>query len=120
MIVTEKGVQKLLAALKPHKASGPDQIPARLLKVLASELAPIYTFFFQVSLDQGLIPEEWKKASVVPIFKKGEKSKPENYRPVSLTSITCKTLEHIVSSTIMSHMDSHYILTDAQHGFRKK
>ena len=56
----------------------------------------------------------------MPIFKKGDRSKPENYRPVSLTSITCKTLEHIVSSTIMSHMDSHYILTDAQHGFRKR
>jgi hypothetical protein len=92
---------------------------ARLLKELATELAPIYTLLFQASLDQGIIPDEWKTANVVPIFKKGDKSKPENYRPVSLTSITCNTLEHIVSSTIMAHMDRHTILTDAQHGFRK-
>ena len=118
--VTENGVHKLLAGLEPHKTSGPDQLPARLLKGLASELAPIYTLLFQASLDQGIIPDEWKSANVVPIYKKGDRSKPENYRPVSLTSITCKTLEHIVSSTIMKHMDRHYILTDAQHGFRKR
>ena len=118
--VTENGVHKLLAGLEPHKASGPDQLPARLLKELASELAPIYTLLFQASLDQGIIPDEWKSANVVPIYKKGDRSKPENYRPVSLTSITCKTLEHIVSSTIMKHMDRHSILTDAQHGFRKR
>ena len=114
--VTENGVHKLLAGLEPHKASGPDQLPARL----ASELAPIYTLLFQASLDQGIIPDEWKSANVVPIYKKGDRSKPENYRPVSLTSITCKTLEHIVSSTIMKHMDHHSILTDAQHGFGKR
>ena len=75
---------------------------------------------FQASLDQGIIPDEWKSANVVPIYKKGDRSKPENYRSVSLTSITCKTLEHEVSSSIMKHLDSHSILTDAQHGFRKR
>ena len=81
--VTENGVHKLLAGLEPHKASGPDQLPARLLKELASELAPIYTLLFQASLDQGIIPDEWKSANVVPIYKKGDRSKPENYRPRS-------------------------------------
>ena len=57
---------------------------------------------------------------MVPIFKKVDKSKPEIYIPVSMTSIKCKTLEPIVSSTIMAHMDRHTILTDAQHGFRKR
>ena len=91
---------------------------ARLWKKLATELAPIYTLLFEASLDQGIILDEWKTANVVPIFKKGDKSKPENYRPISLTSITCKTVEHVVSSIIMAQMDRHTILTDAQHGFR--
>ena len=57
---------------------------------------------------------------MVPIFKKGDKHQTVNYRPISLTSITCKVLEHIIHSSVMKHFDRHHILTDAQHGFRKK
>ncbi|KAK3083817.1 hypothetical protein FSP39_003606 [Pinctada imbricata] len=80
----------------------------------------MFQLFFQASLDQGQLPKEWKTANVVPIFKKGEKTRAENYRPVSLTSVTCKMLEHIVCSSIMGHLDRHGILHDAQHGFRKQ
>ena len=118
--ITESGVQKIFAGLNPHKATGPDQLPARLLKEAATELTPVFTLFFQASVDQGIIPDDWKTANVVPIFKKGDRSKAENYRPVSLTSIACKALEHIVTSTIMKHLDTYNILTDAQHGFRKR
>ena len=118
--VTENGVHKLSAGLEPHKAPGPDQLPARLLKELASELAPIYTHLFQASQVQSIIPDERKSANLVPIYKKGDRIMSENYRPISLTSITCKTLEHIVSSTIMKHMDGHSILTGAQQGFQKR
>ena len=83
-------------------------------------MTPIFTVLFQASLDQGIIPADWKSANVVPVFKKGDRAKPENYRPVSLTSIVCKTLEHIVCSSIHRHLDQHNILCDAQHGFRKK
>eukprot|EP00057_Strongylocentrotus_purpuratus_P006792 XP_011661266.1 PREDICTED: uncharacterized protein LOC105436913 [Strongylocentrotus purpuratus] len=55
-----------------------------------------------------------------PIFKKGDRSKPENYKAVSRTSVTCEVLEHIVLSSNMNHLESHNILSDAQHGFRKK
>ena len=117
--ITKNGVRKLLANVKIHKATGPDGIPGRLLKELANEITPVYTLLFQASLDQGTIPQAWKQADVVPIFKKGTKSKAANYRPVSLTSITCKLLEHIVTSNIMTHMEKHKILTDTQHGFRR-
>ena len=118
--VSVKGVLKLLRNLNIHKASGPDDIPTFILKVAAEELAPILTVFFQMSLDAGEVPEEWRDARVVPIFKKGEKHLPQNYRPVSLTSVMCKLLEHIVHSNIMGHLDQHKILHDAQHGFRKR
>ena len=94
--VTNNGVKKLLLNLKVHKATGPDGIPARLLKALANEITPVFSLFFQASLEQGIIPTAWKTAEVVPIFKKGAKKRPENYRPVSLTSISCKMLEHKV------------------------
>ena len=120
IIVTLEGIKKLLEGLQIHKASGPDNISSRLLKELSSEVAPMLQIFFQASLDQGIIPADWKKANVVPIFKKGDKCKPANYRPVSLTSVVGKLLEHIICSNIMLHLDRNKILHDAQHGFRKK
>ena len=117
--VSEKGIRTLLQNLQPNKATGPDGIPAFLLKSAANELAPILTKLFQHSLDVGEVPADWREAWVVPIFKKGDRHLPANYRPVSLTSIVCKLLEHIVHSSIMSHYDSNKILTDCQHGFRK-
>jgi hypothetical protein len=90
-----------------------------MLKEVASQICPVYQLFFQASINQGRIPIEWKAANVIPIFKKGDKQRAENYRPVSLTSITCKLLEHILCSDILKHLDKFNILTDAQHGFRK-
>ena len=118
--VTSNGVIKLLSNLKINKATGPDLVPAFVLKTAASEIAPALTILFQQSLDTGIVPTDWKNAWVVPIFKKGEKHQASNYRPVSLTSITCKVLEHIVHSNVMQHFDQHHILNDCQHGFRRR
>ena len=118
--VTPNGVEKLLRDLKPDKATGPDMIPARLLKQLSAEIAPALAHVFQSSLDCGRVPRDWTMAHVVPLFKKGDKSTASNYRPVSLTSICSKVMEHILHSNIMDHLEEHNILTDAQHGFRCK
>jgi hypothetical protein len=118
--VTENGVFKLLKGLNPHKAAGPDTIKPRLLKECAKELAPIFTILFNKSLQTGLVPAEWNQANVTPVFKKGEKFKASNYRPVSLTCIACKLLEHIVVSNTLDHLDSNNTLVDNQHGFRSR
>ena len=110
---------KLLKDINPYKATGPHAIPERLLKTLSDEVVDILCTIFQASLDQGTIPHAWKRAFISPIFKKGDRHKPANYRPISLTSICCKILEHIVHSHVMSHLDTQQILNDAQHGFRK-
>ena len=116
--VTVEGVVKLLHSLKPNKASGPDAIPARILKDTAVEIAPILTVIFQQSLDTGTVPYDWTVANISPIYKKGDCSTPSNYRPVSVTSICSKLIEHIIFSQVMDHFDSHNILDDSQHGFR--
>ena len=67
--VTVEGVASILANLDPSKASGPDEIPARLLKDMANDLAALLTLIYQVSLEQGCIPDEWKKALITPIYK---------------------------------------------------
>ena len=119
ILVEENGVKKLLQNLNPRKASGPDKIPCRLLKELASELAPALTLLFNKSLSTGEVPKIWKHALVQPIFKKGDRGQAANYRPISLTCICCKLLEHIVRTGITKHLESNKIISDAQHGFRK-
>lgn len=118
--VKVEGIEKLLKNLDPSKATGPDQIPARILKQFATEFAPHLTTIFNVSLSKGDVPEDWRHANVIPIFKKGDKYLASNYRPVSLTCICCKLLEHIVVTNILKHLDHYNILVDCQHGFRSK
>ena len=118
--VTKEGVEKLLKKINPSKACGPDMIPARILRDMAEEISPILTTLFQRTIDLGELPEDWKSANVSPIFKKGDRFKASNYRPVSLTSLCCKLQEHIITSNVLSHLERHKILTDCQHGFRAR
>ena len=111
------GVIKLLRNLKPHKATRPDGVPAMLLKELSEEIAPAITLPFQASLDQGTVAPAWKRALVVPVFKKGSRSSASKYRSISLTTILCKLCEHIVHCAVINHLSDNNILTDAQHGF---
>ena len=91
-----------------------------MLTAAADELSPMLTLIYQRSLDDGCVPADWREALIVPLYKKGPKHLPSNYRPVSLTSVACKVLEHIVHSNIIQHFDQLNILTDKQHGFRKR
>ena len=118
--ITRNGVEALLQKVKPKKASGPDLIPARFLHEMAEPLSVVLSFIFQQSLDSGTVPNDWRTANVVPIFKKGDRGLASNYRPVSLTALACKIMEHIVVSSILDHLDAHNILSDLQHGFRAK
>lgn len=121
IVISTNGVAKLLRNTKPNKASGPDNIPAKFLKETANELAPALSLLFQASLKQSEIPLDWRHARVAPGYKPGknDRSKPSNYRPISLTSLVCKTMEHIVSTHLMGHLDTHKILSDYNHAFRK-
>ena len=118
--VTEEGVKKLLRNLKTRKATGPDGISPRILKELADELAPCLTLLFQSSLYSGVVPQDWRTAHISPVFKKGERYRPENYRPISLTSVPGKILEHIVVHNVMTFAEKNNIFCREQHGFRKK
>ena len=117
-ISTEK-VKKKIKELKPHGAAGPDGIRPRLLQECVEELAPVLAMIGRKSLDSGIVPEEWKKANVVPIFKKGKKSSPANYRPVSLTSVCCKIVESIIKDDLLQHLKSNKLIRSSQHGFTK-
>ena len=116
--ITQEGVGKLLRNINPSKASGPDNIPNRVLKQCADQLAPALTIIFQRSIDHGKLPDDWLNANISCIFKKGDKHAAENYRPVSLTSVPCKLLEHIICGHMLKHLEKHKVLTNLNHGFR--
>ena len=117
--VSVNGVKTLLQELKPHKASGPDNISPRVLKELSDPLNKPLAEFFQNSIDAGIVPVQWKKAIVSAIFKKGYKHRAANYRPVSLTAVFSKLCEHIIAKSMMNHLEQHDLLCDNQHGFRR-
>ena len=116
--ITEAGVLKLLKNLNPGKAPGPDSTSPRVLKELSEVIAGPLTLIFRKSLATGQVPESWRCANVAPVFKKGQKYLCANYRPISLTCIASKLMEHIICSALMNHADRHNILYSLQHGFR--
>ena len=78
---------------------------------------PIHAIYIR-SLREGQLPKAWKHSVVIPIFKKGLRLDPLNYRPVSLTSVTCKRLERVLSDVIYDYLDSTSLLSSHQFGFR--
>ena len=120
IVVSNEGVTKLLKGLNPSKALGPDELHHRVLKELATELGPFFAHLFQKSLDAGEISKEWSPANICPLYKKGDRALACNYRPVSLTCVPCKLLEHTMCYNIMAHLDEYKLLSDRQHAFRKR
>jgi hypothetical protein len=115
--ISRREIIKKIDKLKKDSAPGPDNIHPRLLKELKHQIADPLAKIFRKSLDSGIIPADWKKAKVIPIYKKGAKSDPGNYRPVSLTSVPCKILESLIKDAVMKHLENEKLIKDSQHGF---
>ena len=115
--VTESSVKEKLESLNPYKSCGPDNISPRMLKELASHLAGPIAALFNHTIKTGNIPEDWKRAIISPIFKKGSKQVASNYRPISLTAILCKTLESFIRDALLKHLTNNNLLSTKQHGF---
>ena len=118
--ITPKIVETKLKALRVTGSPGPDGMHARTLHETARTIATPLALLFRRSLDTSILPDDWKKGLVVPVFKKGSKQDPSNYRPISLTSIPCKVLEAIIREEILDHLYSHHLLSSDQYGFRPK
>lgn len=117
LCITENMVKKLLSKLNVNKSPGIDSMHPKFLQELASEIAGPICEIFKTSIRSGKLPQEWKNARISAIFKKGNRKIASNYRPVSLTSIICKTMEKIIRSHIIDHMQRNQLFSDKQFGF---
>ena len=84
---------------------------------MANELSGPLTIIFNRSIRNSELPTQWKEATIIPIYKKGNKTDPANYRPVSLTSIVCKNLEKCITERLKSHIETNELAAPQPHGF---
>ena len=111
-------VERHLSTLDVKKATGDDGVLTRLLRLLSKNISRCVHHLFCLSLKSGELPQDWKQATVIPIYKKGDHSLPSNYRPISLLSILSKVLEIIIFQHLYRHVNP--IIPMNQSGFRKK
>ncbi|KAK4818042.1 hypothetical protein QYF61_004569 [Mycteria americana] len=115
-IIQEEAVNNLLCHLDTHKSMGLDGIHPRVLRDLAEELAKPLSIIYQQSSLTGEVPDNWRLASVTPIYKKDRKKDLGNYRPVSLTLVLGKIMERFI---LLEHVQANQGIRPRQHGFMK-
>ena len=118
--ITDRKIKEKIEKMRAEAAPGPDGIRPAFLQQTKDEIVEPLRRIFEKSLEEGKIPEDWRKANITPIYKKGKKSEAGNYRPVALTSVCCKLLEHIIRDEVVEHLEKNGLLTESQHGFREK
>ena len=111
-------IAKKIKKMKDNKSLGVDGIPPKLLKEIVEQICTPLAKVFNLSLEEGIVPSEWKEANIT-LFKKGSRNKPENYRPVSLTSVVCKFIETLIRDHMVEFLVKHKLINTFQHGYLK-
>ena len=120
VLITEPIIHHYMTKLKPKLSCGVDNIPTRLLVRCSDQLSTVLTTIFRVSMITGVVPEQWRRAIIVPIPKKKLNTTANDYRPISITSAVCRLLERVIKDALVQHMVNNNLFTPAQHGFMAK
>ena len=115
----ELEVTRLVECLD-DSAAGVDDIPARIIKSVSREIAYPLTTLFNLSMRDGIFPDQFKIAKITPIFKKDNKQELKNYRPISVLPCLSKILEKLIHDRLTDFLTNHQVISETQHGFRKQ
>ena len=115
--ITSDMVRKEIMEMNVNKSCGPDNIHPRILKELVDIMSKPIALLLNRTVEEGVIPNDWKRANVSPIYKKGSRNHASNYHPISLTSIVCKLMETFVKRKLLTHLVNQNLLSMKQHGF---
>ena len=116
--ISREEIKQLILKSDSNKSMGPDNIHIRVLKEGIDNFSEALAMLYSKSIVSGEIPDDWKEANVTALFKKGEKSDPENYRPISLTSVVSKLLEKLIKKSLVLYLENNNLLNESQHGYR--
>ena len=111
---------KKIEKLKPSSSSGPDNLSTKFLHTFRNSISEPLSIIYNKSMQSGCVPQDWRSANITPIFKKGSKTDPSNFRPISLTSVPCKLMESVIKDHIMDHLLTNELILSSQHGFMKR
>ena len=112
-------VASKISNMKENKSPGVDGISPKILKETVEQISTPLAHVFNMSLQEGSVPLDWKEANIIHLFKKGSRNKSVTYRQVSLTSVICKLLETIIRDHMMDFLINHKLINPSQHGFLK-
>jgi hypothetical protein len=119
IVLTVKEMEQIVKSLKPKNSFGYDEISTKVLKLSAPFISSPINYVCNKMLSQGVFPDRLKYATVIPLYKKGDRSYMSNYRPISLLNSFSKIFETIMQTRILTHLTKHNILSNNQYGFRK-
>ena len=119
LVVTPEEVASKINNMKENKSPGIDGISPKILKETVEQISKPLAHVFNLSLQEGIVPLEWKEANSIPLFQKGLRNKSVNYWPVRLTKVICKLLEKIIRDHMMDFLIKHKLINPFQHGFLK-
>ena len=117
-MLTDDAIASAIKAIPSDSASGPDGIPAIVLKNCAKELLSPLRIIWEESFDRGTVPKYYKDTIITPLYKKGDRARAVNYRPVALTSHVIKVFERVIRGSMVDFIEKNQLLCDNQHGFR--
>ena len=111
---------KALKIVKEKKSTGLDEIPPWLLNDCSSVLSKPIAHIINISLNTSVYPTDWKRSKVIPLYKKGQHNKVDNYRPISVIPAVSKIIEKIVHQQLSDYLEDNNLLEDDQYGFRRR